>query len=432
MVRISASALYLRRSARGHSVPFPHTRTISSAVYRAVRFIYLKYALGLLALALPAYGFTQNLVSNIVSVILGLASIYLAFKVWYRDMHSRDIWPLMPINIRKTRISGPMQDSGYDFVRRRGVSGDALLTSDDINRALLCNVTGRLEIDEETFRAAHSEQVSQILLNEFKKQKGTVLFDSKKVRLASEPRLGNDGQLVATRIQPTRYYDTLITNDALNASVRFGSNQNKEFDGHDFCFPNGVVPECSLSQCANQIGMSTIAFTSDNCLVIVGQKDASAFSKRLWAPSGSGSADWKDVGVFKDLQEFVKFAARRELVEECGLHVSDVEWLRIFGYGRLLHRGGLPQFFCLARLNCTFDKVKITKPERPLVAFHEKIYYQRQGSNREFVHATREMLLNNSHVVSSVLWYCFELLWRMPEADLDRVFLVPEDRQKQE
>ena len=213
----------------------------------------------------------------------------------------------------RSGIPGPMQASGYELIRRTGVPGDALLNIlSGFNHALLSNITGELEVGETTFKAEHSEQVGEILLDEFRK--------AKRKRYSSMARRSAWHQshcsvMMAswgvTRIQPTHYYDTLITNDTLNASVRDGANQSKEFDGHDFCFPNNVVPECTLSACANQVGMSTIAFTSDNYLVIVGQKEANAFSKRLWAPSGSGSADWKDVGSFNDLQEFVKFAARR-------------------------------------------------------------------------------------------------------------------------
>jgi hypothetical protein len=171
--------------------------------------------------------------------------------------------------------------------------------------------------------------------------------------------------------------------------------------------------------------MSTIAFTSDHYLIIVGQKEGNAFSQGLWAPSGSGSADWKDVRDFNDLQEFVKFAARRELMEECGLATDDVGWMRIIGYGRLLHRGGLPQFFCLSMLNCTYDRVRKTRPERPFVEFYHRVAYAQQQSHREVVEALGRELRSNNHITSSVLWYCAELLSRMSDTDLEIAFSKP-------
>jgi hypothetical protein len=425
MMRIHFLARSVEIVSRGHSNPFPVLRTFMSRLYRMWRLIYLKYALALVSLAIPIYGFTQNLVVNIVSSILGIAGIFLTFKVWYGTMHGYYPWPLMPINTRKVQIPAPMQASGYALIRRKGVPGDALLTSERINHALLNGDNSELSVDGTVFKAKHLEQVDQILLHEFTSKKDTVLFNGKKVRLVVEPLLNNEGLLAATHIQPTHYFDTLKTNDALNISIRYGANQSKVFDGHEFCFPDNVVRECSVSDCANQIGMSTIAFTSDGYLVIVGQSEPNAFSKKLWAPSGSGSADWKDVRTFKDLQQFVKFAARRELTEECGWSVSDVAWIRTFGYGRLLHRGGLPQFFCLARLNCPYSKVKRTRPEKPFVSFHRKMCFERENSYRDAVQALRQELWNNNHFLSSVLWYCFELLWRLPDHDLDEVFSQP-------
>jgi hypothetical protein len=410
----------------GHSHPFPGIQTLLSRSYRSLRFIFLKYVIAIASVTALIYGFTQNLLINIISVILTLAGAYLTFRVSRADMHRYDPWPLKPLNVRKVQISGPMRASGYELIQRSGVPGDALLTSERVNRALLNNASSKLSVDKHNFQAEHQpEVVGEILLDEFRKKKKTKLFNGEKVRLVSEPLMGDDGLLLPVSIQPTHYYDTLTTNDALNLSVRYGLNQNEVFNGQGFYFPDNRVPECRRSQCANQIGMSTIAFTSDHYLIIVGQREGNAFSQRLWAPSGSGSADWKDVRNFNDLQEFVKFAARRELAEECGLTVSDVAWMRVIGYGRLLHRGGLPQFFCLAMLNCSYDRVQKTRPERPFVEFHHPISYDHQRSYREVVSALGRELRDNSYIISSVLWYCVELLSRMSDSDLELAFSKP-------
>jgi hypothetical protein len=373
---------------------------------------------------LPVYGFTQNLAINIISVILGLAGILLTYRAWHNAMRAYYAWPLMPVDVRTLQIPVHMQESGYMLMEREGVPGDALLTSEKINHALLGGVSSELKVDESVFQARHPEPIGEILLNEFTREKGRRAFNGKKVRLASEP-LWEDDRLAVSHIQPTYYFDTLVTNDALDVSIKFGASQRKVYDGHDYCFLNNIIPECSSSLCANQIGTSTIAFTSDGYLVIVGQSEPNAFSKKLWAPSGSGSADWKDVGTFRDLQQFVKFAAGRELAEECGLSVNDIACLRIFGYGRLLHRAGLPQFFCLARLNCTYAKVRRTRSERPFIDFHQSIYFEQQRSNSEAIQRLRQELRENRNYVSSALWYCAELLSRMPEDDLEKTLSRP-------
>lgn len=394
-----------------------------------MRFVFAKYVLAIAGLLLPAYGFTQDLVINITSTAVGLLAIYLTFRAWRADMHRYFPWPLKPLDTRKLKIPGPLRASGYELIRRKGVPGDALLTSAPVNQALLRQQGSGLRIDEHAFHAEHHpEQVGDILLREFKQHKKTRLFNDKKVRLAADPLLDDGGLLAPTGIQPTRYFDTLKTNDALNVSIRYGLHQNKIFDGHEFCCPGNEIPECSLSQCANQVGMSTIALSSDNYFVIVGQKEGNAFSQRLWAPSGSGSADWKDVAGFKDLQGFIKHAASRELAEECGLTADDIAWTRIIGYGRLMHRGGLPQFFCTARLSCDFKKIRRTRPERHFVDYYESRHFDQRLSLREIVESLRRELAKNSFITSSVLWYCFDLLSRMPDADLQIAFSDPGDQ----
>jgi hypothetical protein len=159
------------RVARGHSHPFPGVRTLLSRLYRSLRFIFLKYILTIASIGLPIYGFTQNLVVNIISLILGLVGIYLTFRLWRADMHRYYPWPLMPLSVRKARISESMHTSGYELIQRRGVPGDALLTSERVNHALLNTLGSKLSIDEHIFRVEHHpEVVGQILLDGFRKK----------------------------------------------------------------------------------------------------------------------------------------------------------------------------------------------------------------------------------------------------------------------
>lgn len=403
------------------STPFPIIRTRLSVLYRISHYFIVNYVLSFISLGLTVYGFAANVVLGIIGLVVGLTVVTITAVVWYRTVHGYYVRPLDPINIRSIRIPQLLQKSGYELLTRRGIPGDALLTSEQINSFLFNEVSGELSVEKRAFRSKHSKEVEQLLLREFTSKKNAVLFNGKKVRLVSEPLLDDNGGLSATYIQPTHYFDTLVTNDALNVSLRSKATQSMMFDGHNFCFPNNVIPQCRMSECANQIGASTIALTSDDYLVVVGQSAANAFSQRLWAPSGSGSADWKDVKDITDLQQFIKSIARRELLEECGLNLSDVVWLRTLGYGRLLHRGGLPQFFCLAKLNCTFDKVRRTRPERPLVDYHLPIEYGRLRSRRETVQALIKELRKNNEALSSVLWWCFELLAHLPDDQLEKV-----------
>jgi hypothetical protein len=414
--------MHIKRVRQASSTPFPLLRTFLSILYRTSRFLFFNYSLIFIGLVLTIYSFAQNRTLGVIAIGVSLAAILVTFMVWYGTMRDYYIQPLAPVNVRKVEIPPALQASGYELLPRRSMAGDALLTSMRINRALFNGVSSELQVQKVSFRARHPAAVNHVLLREFTKKKGKVLFNAKKVRLLSDPLLDDNDSLVATRVQPTHYFDTLVTNDALGVSLRSKNNRAKVFDGHDFCFPSNIIPECLHSMCANQIGTSTIAFTSDDYLVVVGQGDANAFSGRLWAPSGSGSADWADVGQFTDLQKFTQFSARRELVEECGLTTNDVAWLRTIGYGRLLHRGGLPQFFFLAKLNCTYNKIRITKAERPLIDYHKSMQYGSQLSRGEAIVAAMKELRKSDTFLSSVLWWCFELLSLLPEESVEESF----------
>jgi hypothetical protein len=404
------------------STPFPLLRTFLASSYRTSRFLILNYLLTLIGTAITVYSFGQDVLLGTVSLALSFVSVVVTVGVWYRAVRGYYVRPLAEVNVRKAKVSVPLLESGYEILPRRGYPGDALLTSALVNSALFNGASSALEIRKTTFRAKHPSTINYLLLQEFMQRKNKVLFNGKKIRLRSDPLLASDTSLRPTGIQPTHYFDTLTTNDALAVSVRVAGENSKVFDGNDFCFPANTIPGCNESRCANQFGTSTIAFTSDSYLVIVGQSATNAFSQRLWAPSGSGSADWKDVHGFTELQDLVKYSAKRELVEETGLSSNEVAWIRAIGYGRLLHRGGLPQFFCLAQLNCTLDKVRITRSERPLVDYHTQLHYKPQTSHRETVHALMRELRKNERMLSSALWWCLELLSHLPERDLDNAF----------
>lgn len=403
------------------STPFPLLRTFLSTCYRTSRFLFLNYFLTIAGIGITVYGYAQNVLWGTVSLGVSAAAVLVTIVTWYRGMREYYVRPLESVDTRKLQVSPLLLGSGYEIRRRAGRPGDALLTSRPVNEALFGGATAALSIARDGFRARHASAVSYLLLQEFVRSKRQVLFNGKKIRLRSDPQLDGDQRLAPVGIQPTHYFDTLITNDALGVSIRSRGDNERAFDGHDFCFPAAKVPGCQQSGCANQVGTSTLAVTSDNYLVITGQSGTNAFSQRLWAPSGSGSADWRDVGANSDLQTLVAAAARRELTEEAGLCPADVAWLRIIGYGRLLHRGGLPQFFCVSRLTCPLDRVRITRPERPLVDYHTKIYLSPDLARGDAVHAVMRELRANGAALSSALWWCLELLSGLAEEDLAAV-----------
>ena len=230
-----------------------------------------------------------------------------------------------------------------------------------------------------------------------------------------------------TAIQPTGYYDTLVTNDALrlNGTARDGSNV---FSGADYCFPAGLIPDCRHSRCANQFGTTTLALTSDDYFVIAGQGTGNAIHPGKWTAPGSGSADWADTRGVTDLQDLIRTAAVRELAEETGLTPEGIAWIKVIGYGRFTERGGLPQFFFLARLRRSLAGLRITRSERSLVDYHAQLHFGPHPPFLASVAAVRAELLRNNARVSSSLWWCTELLSRLAEEDLSELLVSQAER----
>jgi hypothetical protein len=410
-------------SFMSHSTPFPLLRTYLSRAYRKSRFLLLNYSLSLAGLALTIIGASaQSILPTVLGVAIIVAGILGTIITWYRsvrDLRFRrlddDDYMTRP---KPLAIAPRLRDSGYEVLPRRGHPSDALLTSSDINKALLSGQNPNLITRGKTYHAGLQAAVAQVLLKEFTSRSGTVVFNAKKVRLESEPLLDGGRALAAIHVQPTRYFDTLITNNSLSFALWSRRSHSDAFNGHEFCFPGRVIPECSESSCANQVGASTLAVTSDGYLVITEQGRQGLIAPGQLASSGSGSADWPDTQGCTDLQAFVKNFAGRELAEECGLKREDIEWLKIIGYGRFLYRGGLPQFFCLAKLRCEFSSIHVTRPEQPLTSRHLPVYCGGYPLHGDAIRKDVVKLAKTAATITPPLWWNLTLLSHIQENDL--------------
>lgn len=407
------------------STPFPLLRTYLSTVGRSLKIVVINL-LNLISISATLVGLSlQNIdliVVSSVSLIVGLLAIGVTTITWYRAVQDLRLH-YDPQSARLLRVSERLADSGYEILSRRSQPQDALLTSPQINSALFNGSTSALLSDHRRFRPRHPAAIAHVLLREFTQRKSVILFNGTKVRLVEEPLLTPGGSLTSIKVQPTRYFHTMITNNAVGVRLTSYRTRHDVFDGTKSCFPRRQVPICDQSPCSNQIGASTIAITSDDYLVLVEQGRRSNLSGNLLAPSGSGSADWKDIENISDLRQFVKHIAMRELVEECGLTDFDISWLRIVGFGRLLRLGGLPQFFCLARLNCRFEQIKVRRSERSLIDYHIKVdaYYGKQEGFEAVLEVIRR-LCKEDRRISSSLWWNLELLKRLPTDALQGAF----------
>jgi hypothetical protein len=121
----------------------------------------------------------------------------------------------------------------------------------------------------------------------------------------------------------------------------------------------GVAP----SACSNVIGVSTLIVSKDNFVYLTQQSSQNIQSAGLVAPSGSGSVDFADlgkIGLEGTLIDLVKYAARRESLEEGGLPLDVSEQFNQIplGFARMLHVGAKPEFFFFGKVHLTIAEIK--------------------------------------------------------------------------
>lgn len=405
------------------STRFPLLRNYVSRIrYNAIHVLVL-YGLSLAGLVIAIIGVFQSALLTWIGLAVAVVTLAAAVKSIHNSINDLEVQSLPSLrNLRDLKIPYRLRSAGYEILTSKSEHAGTFFTSPNVNRALFLSKSAPLNIQKRCFHPPlYSAAIEHVLLREVTRR-GSIIFNGRKVRLTSDLSLTDDCQLTPVYFQRTGYFDTLKSNDSINVKLISHRTQHVMFNGQDICFPKREIPPCRYSDCANQVGASTLAVTSDNYLVLVQQGRRSARSPNLLAPSGSGTADWSDVGGERDLQQFVRRFAQRELVEECGLTNEHVAWLRIMGYGRLLTRGGKPEFFCLAKLNCGYEDVRRRRSERYFVDHYEKMDIKDERSEYSFVNEAVKLRRDEAHRLSGPLWWNIELLLQLQDEDLRAAF----------
>lgn len=200
-------------------------------------------------------------------------------------------------------------------------------------------------------------------------QAGKAIFDGPILGLASDITPPADKEPEPVLLRRVGYFDGLCTNELGSSVLRSRRQRRVVLDGPRLVMDSeGRLRPLADSWCANGIGISTVAFTTDGRLLVVTQSRRNVPSGNRLAPSGSGSAEPKDLAGASSLGDVVIAAMEREMREECGLRDEiDVE-TRVLGWGRWLERGARPEFFGVSRLACSSDQLRILPAERLYVA----------------------------------------------------------------
>jgi hypothetical protein len=196
----------------------------------------------------------------------------------------------------------------------------------------------------------------------------SLVYNEPKIRISTDLTVDRlrTGQPIT--IGRTTYFDSLCTNDFTPYVLQQQRNTSSvALSGIEIVSSGGILRDLSESNLSNHVGGSTLAFTSDDYLVIQRQTKLNRQSPGRLAPSGSGSLDWKDARRASTLADFAKTGLRRELVEETGLPKHVKFGLEILGVVRHTHRGGQVEFFGIARLPAGFEQLRTSKLERLFV-----------------------------------------------------------------
>lgn len=205
---------------------------------------------------------------------------------------------------------------------------------------------------------------------------GKMFFNQKKLCLSKDLNIKDN---IVTCHKGT-YYDTFLTNIINGKQLRSNQDNSIIASAEDYLpikFNDNEIfmKDITSSLVNNEIGISTIAITSDNYLVIWTQNRAAQSSNGLLVPTGSGSCDWSDK-VGNNFSETIKSAMKRELWEESGAKslckkYEDIGETIILGYFRWIAKAGKPEFVGLTRVKS--DLISFCEDRREV--FGRQEYY---------------------------------------------------------
>jgi hypothetical protein len=230
----------------------------------------------------------------------------------------------------------------------------------------------------------------QLLFPALQARTQSVVLNELKIRLREDLYLHSpDEPLVVER---TDYLADLVTGQ-LTGVPFVDAAKRPYYNGYDLPFeskPDGwYLKTCESSACSNQLGVSSLVVAVSNSehdaepvlegnVFIVVQGSRNLQSADLLAPSGSGSLDWSDYEEYGE--RFIAAGMMRELLEETtkgdwtSLLARGASRILLTGFGRMLHRGGKPEFYGLAVMPRNNQELGIDSTEKHLVSGFESIH----------------------------------------------------------
>ncbi|MFE2753791.1 hypothetical protein ACFXGA_17525 [Actinosynnema sp. NPDC059335] len=287
-------------------------------------------------------------------VVLSVVALVLGVTTFARDVRlTRARWSAHEFSViaapfPHAEVPPPARypDARYLAVPGRGTA----LVSDELDEAVR-GADRPVEVLEEPYRLppflrATAPHVLPL------RARGRTLFNGRVVGLLDEP--AGTGPV---RLRHARFFDGECSNELCSLRI-VDRASGEEFDPRRRLLtdPEGRVRPLAGSELADLVGISTIATTTDDHLVLVVQSQRNTASPLLLAPSGSGTLEPRDLAG--TLHASVRAGMERELREETGLRAEEIGSTRVVGFARWMERGAKPEFFGVTALTVSSADVR--------------------------------------------------------------------------
>lgn len=307
-----------------------------------------------------------------VGIVLGIIAFVFGLGAFLRDVRElRRRWA----NYKFTAIAAPFPT---DMIRPPGAYPDPLylhvpnrgtaLVSAPVDQAV-ASQSMAVRLDDELYRLPKSLKASARYVLPLTNH-GRLTFNGKIIGMRGDPLPAGSSPPPPIRLHIARFFDAQCSNEMCNLQVTRGGGDEPDFDPRTefLTSANGQLRTLAESSLADCIGISTVAFTTDNAVVVTRQTSRNVASPQLLAPSGSGSLDPRDLGQVSVgrhghdkiliLQDIVRRGMERELREETGIRQDEIRHTEVTGFARWLERGAKPEFLGVTELSATAQDLK--------------------------------------------------------------------------
>ena len=320
--------------------------------------------LGIVTVLPSAVGLALSAIALVLGIVVFVRDIRLLRRRW-SGFEFTTIAAPFPTNAMPPPVA--YQGGRYLVVPARGTA----LVSDAIDESLWSE-EHTVTVAEEPYRLPTTLKATAPHVLPLR-ARGRLLFNGTIVGMRGEPLPCVGTSPAPIQLHRARFFDAVCSNELGTLRI-IRSDTGEEYDLRraELADSAGALKLLSSSTLAEPVGISTVAITSDDKLVVVRQSALNAASGLLLAPSGSGTLEPRDLLTAagkprKLLHSTVRAGMERELCEECGARPGEIAATQVVGFARWMERGAKPEFFGLTTLKVPGTVIaarKVTRGER--------------------------------------------------------------------